>query len=121
MSRYNDPDVLELAGQLGGRKRRALAEIKRAEAEERNERTLPQRRAAYWREQADLACELDAGPCLWPEKTPYENYDAAIAALKGITAHKRKLQGLHPYPCRAGHYHLGRKLRRASVAWRRAA
>jgi hypothetical protein len=100
--------------------RAADRKARRAEADTRNERTLPHKRAAYWRSliPADIAAELTAsGPCVWPWKTAYANQAAISAARNGMDPH-RKRQGLHPYPCPAGHFHLGRLLRRPSFAWR---
>lgn len=125
MSRYNEPQVLELARQHNGRKRRALRIIKRAEAEARDALTLPHKRRDYWRELAAVVpfgddLDVEPGPCKWPHKTAYENSAVIAAARRGMAKH-RKGQGLHPYWCRAGHWHLGRNLRRSTVAWRAVA
>jgi hypothetical protein len=113
MSRYTGP-------QSRGAQARNRAR-KRVEADTRNARTLPHKRAAYWRDLTELADELEPGPCLWPWKTAYPTEAVALAALHGIGRLKKR-QGLHPYPCRAGgHWHLGRLLRRSSAAWKRAA
>lgn len=45
--------------------------------------------------------------CPRPDKTAYENRDAAIAALRHMHR-RRKSEGLHPYHCPVGHWHLGR-------------
>lgn len=60
---------------------------------------------------------MSNGSCQWPWKDVYENRDSARSALKHLPRH-RKRQGLHIYPCPAGHWHLGRKIRRPNVAWR---
>jgi len=107
MSRFHGPQ-----GRGAGRAYRAT---KRAEAIARNAACA----ALY------AVRELDEGPavltaaasCRQPWKTPYENPGAAQATLTRLPRH-RKLMGLHPYPCAAGHWHLGRTIRRAKVAWR---
>jgi hypothetical protein len=91
-----------------------------AEAAARGALTRPERRRA-WR----LATQVPAGPepgaqqggCLQPWKEPYENAGRARAALRRMPAH-RKAQGLSPYPCAGGHFHLGREMRRAVLAWK---
>lgn len=91
---------------------------KRADATERNARTLPHKRAAYWRE-LDSARAASDGPCAFPWKHAFPNWDSAIATLRRLPKYRRG-QGLHPYPC-DGHWHLGRDLARATVAWKSAA
>lgn len=96
---------------------------KRAAAEHRNAETRPEDRRAY-----RLAHDPAGGPqltaqaaaCRWPWKDQYENAGSAKAALRRMPKH-RKGQGLNPYPCPGGHFHLGRQLRRAGVAWKAVA
>jgi hypothetical protein len=102
----------------------ALRARRRVQAEERNAATPAEFRRAYRLLAADTdevvsdAVETtQASACRWPWKDAYENDGRARAAIKGMDRH-RKGQGLHPYPCPAGHVHLGRNLQRASVAWR---
>lgn len=52
----------------------------------------------------------------------YQSRDVARAALRGLRRHRRKPSRypggqLHVFPCR-GHWHHGRMIRRARVAWR---
>jgi hypothetical protein len=54
MSRYDDPRVIEWAQQLNGRRKRALKQLKRLEAVERNSRTLDENRAWFRRKAAKL-------------------------------------------------------------------
>jgi len=121
ISRYNDPRVIEWARHYGGKKR-ALRALKRLEAEDRDARTLEHKRRSYWRALTilDSPDQLQPGTCLWPWKDAYPTQRTALAALNGMDRH-RKGQGLHPYPCRAGHWHLGRLLRRSTVAWKAVA
>jgi hypothetical protein len=93
---------------------------KRAGADRRNAVTPDRNRRAYrlLAAAADRAVgDGQAAACQWPWKDAYENDGRARAALRGMAKH-RKSQGLHPYPCPAGHVHLGRTLQRAPVAWR---
>ena len=61
MSRFNDPAVIDRARQLGGRKKRALRELKREDAQDRNWKTPYDRRASY-RRQLDQLTGLDENP-----------------------------------------------------------
>lgn len=92
---------------------RCVREAKEREALQRNHRaprcTAPPR---------DEIPVTSAARCPWPHKHPYENQAAARSALKHMDRHKRG-QGLNPYHCRAGHWHLGRRLTRAIAAWRK--
>jgi hypothetical protein len=45
VSRYDDPEVTGLAREYGGRRKRALRELKRIEAMRRNALTRPERRS----------------------------------------------------------------------------
>lgn len=89
-----------------------VREAKKREALHRNQQaprcTAPAR--------ADVP--LSSAKCPWPHKQPYENQAAARSALKHIGRHKRG-QGLNPYHCQAGHWHLGRRLTRTLAAWRK--
>lgn len=55
---------------------------------------------------------------LFPGKDCYENKSSARAALRRMPKHRKK--DLSPYHCDrgCGYWHLGRKIRRARVAWR---
>jgi hypothetical protein len=110
MSRFSGPQ-----GRGAGRAYRAR---KRAEATGRNAAYA----ALYSVRDADpgAAVLTAAASCRQPWKTPYENPGSARATLDRLPRH-RKLMGLHPYPCPAGHWHLGRNLKRASVAWKSVA
>lgn len=61
-----------------------------------------------------------AGRCAWPWKTAYESRAAVDAAFRRMHRSKKSM-GLHPYPCPAGHWHLGRNVRRSLLAWKAAA
>lgn len=101
----------------------ALRAAKRADAAARGKLTRPEDRRA-WR----LAHQADGGPVLtaqalaWrqPWKDAYENRGLATAALRCMPKH-RKSQGLRPYYCPAGHWHLGRDLRRSELTWKAVA
>ncbi len=56
--------------------------------------------------------------CPHPHKTAYENQAAAFSALRHLDA-RDKRQGLNPYHCPAGHYHLGRRMRNVAAVWRK--
>ena len=86
---------------------KCVRDAKRAEAEDRNGRP------ADWGNTTQPA----AGACQHPHKTAYPNRDSALAAFNGMPKWRRR-QGLNPYQCPAGHWHLGRQMRRSTAAWR---
>ena len=55
--------------------------------------------------------------CRFRHKVAYENQAAVAAAWRSLPAWKRR--AAKPYQCPAGHYHLGRDLRRAAAVWRK--
>lgn len=55
--------------------------------------------------------------CPRPDKTAYESRAAVTGALRRMRKPKKN-QGLHPYKCRCGRWHLGRTIRRAPIAWK---
>jgi hypothetical protein len=85
-----------------------VRKAKRAEAEERNARQ------PGW--------GLTDGPagdqCSHPGKKVYDTRDSVMAAFNGMAKWRRK-QGLNPYQCPAGHWHLGRNMYRTVAVWRK--
>lgn len=131
MSRWDDPQILARARQLGGRVARAVAEAKRAEAAERNARTPHDRTRAHregrcpcWTAPVALSSRRwrkTPVECPWPDKGRYTTRQAARLVLRKMAPHRRR-QGLHAYRCDAkDHWHLGRRPRRAVVLWKAAA
>jgi len=55
--------------------------------------------------------------CPRPDKTRYENQGAVRGAIRRMSK-RHKGQGLHPYRCSCGAWHVGRRLRRVTIAWR---
>jgi hypothetical protein len=106
MSRFSGPQGRGAAAQA--RQARRAAASMRAEA------------AAVDAAMAEAADAALAAACEWPWKDAYENEGRAKAALRRMQR-SRKGQGLHPYPCPARHWHLGRTFRRVTAAWRASA
>lgn len=128
MKRYQDPAIRGRGRQLGGKVARAVAEAKRAEAEERQARTLHQHTRAH--RLGQCACWLpqraqsrpgqrQERACPWPGKVAYTSPQEAARVLGKHARWRRWRQGLNIYPC-GDHYHAGRLFGRVS-AWARAA
>lgn len=54
--------------------------------------------------------------CDYCGKAVYENRAIALAALRRMPRHRRRI--LNVYQCRAGRWHHGRKMRRPTAAWK---
>jgi hypothetical protein len=62
-----------------------------------------------------------AGRCPRPDKDRFTSRQAAAYAFSRLAVW-RKRQGLKPYRCPAGdHFHLGRAIKRAPLAWKAVA
>lgn len=54
--------------------------------------------------------------CPRPDKDSFPSRAIAAQVIKKMPRHKKV--GLRPYRCDCGQIHIGRKIRRARVAWR---